>query len=777
MISSLQNCWYLTAILLSSILIMSCTLPIDFDDSEQEDNREELKDVTSDSDQSDPADQEDNGADSEVVCTEGTLQCNGDLLMKCVNNSLSETTDCSEEGDGICSVGICGQSTTSCIVSFFDEFRECDDRTILTINDTCDGTGRCSGDFYPEQYEELIGWWSFDGIEGEVVSDLSTNGYHGNLIGEPTTTANSLIADQLTLNGFTQSAVIPNNNIDLRSGFSISAWIYPTKSSIDGAQREIASMWTIDGDGFDNSANWESHWPAIDEFQVTGGFQGGASDGRYLYFPSKRKNDQNNAILRYDTDGAFDDDSSWTLFDQFDTLDTEPDGFSGASFDGHYVYFIPLSFQEGYENKILRYNISEPFGDISSWEAYAPGNDIAGIELKYFSGSIFDGTHLYLIPLRRGGEGSFLRYDTRLPFAEDNSWSNFNPETLFENLGQFAGVVFDGQYFYAVPHCPIPDWDCTVIQYDTSSQDFTNSEAWKNFPIPQIGDDLYSYSGGAFDGRFVYFTPNKGTDYHSNLLQYDTTMEFSDTLAWDLFNFGEASGRDLAGFFGATFDGRFLDLIPHRNDDGKILRYDVLADFKSATSYTSLDLAQLFGSENPNAAGYFNAVLSRGYSYLVPYKAENYHAQMARLNRKEPGMSFRLSYSQVSQSGADAGGPFGPAISIHVDDSRGGTIVHTVSSNKFLEPLSWYNITATYTAENLSLYIDGELENSRPVSGDIVNSGSDLMLGGLTTGQAFFAGSLDEVLLYRVGLSGEQVLTNYCKQRELAGMETLDRCE
>ena len=91
-----------------------------------------------------------------------------------------------------------------------------------------------------------------------------------------------------------------------------------------------------------------------------------------------------------------------------------------------------------------------------------------------------------------------------------------------------------------------------------------------------------NFSGALFDGRYVYFIPYQNgptSAYTSTVARYDTSKVFSKTGAWESFDVSgldAGSGAVLSGFFGGTFDGRFVYLVP-RDDgapDGRVLRFN-----------------------------------------------------------------------------------------------------------------------------------------------------------------------------------------------------------
>ena len=67
-----------------------------------------------------------------------------------------------------------------------------------------------------------------------------------------------------------------------------------------------------------------------------------------------------------------------------------------------------------------------------------------------------------------------------------------------------------------------------VLRYDTTSN-FESAESWSTFDASAngVGDDPVGYSGGIFDGRYIYFAPFKDSNgqYHGEVLRYDTTFQ------------------------------------------------------------------------------------------------------------------------------------------------------------------------------------------------------------------------------------------------------------
>src|SRR5262249_51362328 len=94
------------------------------------------------------------------------------------------------------------------------------------------------------------------------------------------------------------------------------------------------------------------------------GFHGGVFDGRYVYFSPHFSHSAEASVTRFDTQASFPSASSWTTFD-VNSLSTATHDFSGAAFDGRYVYFVP-----GVSDFFVRYDTQSAFSSASSWEAH-----------------------------------------------------------------------------------------------------------------------------------------------------------------------------------------------------------------------------------------------------------------------------------------------------------------------------------------------------------------------------------------------------------------------
>ena len=97
---------------------------------------------------------------------------------------------------------------------------------------------------------------------------------------------------------------------------------------------------------FDAGAGWESRDVAGTSGLDCSGFDGALFDGRYVYFIPFYNGGADESgfhceLLRYDTSKGFDDGEAWSAADGSLLAPPNPGGFNGGAFDGRFLYFAP----------------------------------------------------------------------------------------------------------------------------------------------------------------------------------------------------------------------------------------------------------------------------------------------------------------------------------------------------------------------------------------------------------------------------------------------------
>jgi hypothetical protein len=373
-----------------------------------------------------------------------------------------------------------------------------------------------------------------------------------------------------------------------------------------------------------NSLTDASQWRTLDISTIDSGaghYSGARFNGRYLYFPPLLS-----LAARYDTTGDFAAQGSWSFYD---TTGTDPgaQGFAGSEFDGRYLYLVPYN-NGSFDGIVARYDSTGPFTSPGSWTSFdttSLNSAAAG-----FSGAGFDGRYLYLVPIVSGGGGDggtvydVAQYDTTLDFTSPQSWTLFDTSTV--GGSGFVGTVFDGRYLY-FPGFPI-------ARYDTT-QRFKSATSWTTFDPSPLSVGANQITKAGFDGRYVYFAGLVE-------IRYDTTKNFGDKSSWSVFDVStlKAGAR---GFGAVAFDGRYVYFGPLFNGtgldgglvyDGILARYDTSLGFGDTAAWSTFDVT----SQNQAAVGFGGAAFDGQYLYLVP----GWLGTFARFDAKEPPSMPRL---------------------------------------------------------------------------------------------------------------------------------------
>ncbi len=297
-------------------------------------------------------------------------------------------------------------------------------------------------------------------------------------------------------------------------------------------------------------------------------FFGSVFDGQYVYFvpgvgPAA-------FAARFDTKQTFTTATSWETFELSTLAGGNAYSFGGGAFDGRYVYMVPN------QTPILAQYDTEASFSGAGWSTLDlntvshPASD-SSVANDSFTGAVFDGRYLYLIP------GSFysvaMRYDTHGALTSPGSWATFDTTKVNSTAYGFAGGAFDGRYVYLVPND-----NGLVVRYDTTAGVFGSSASWSFFNTVVVKPKARAYFGGGFDGRYVYFVPNGDPIYYYSssglAVRYDTTQSFFAPTSWSTFNI--AMLANASGFMGAVFDGEHMYFVPNDNGavDGIVARFE-----------------------------------------------------------------------------------------------------------------------------------------------------------------------------------------------------------
>jgi len=318
---------------------------------------------------------------------------------------------------------------------------------------------------------------------------------------------------------------------------------------------------------FGSTSSW-----AVAPSVAQGPFAGTAFDGRFVYFiPTASSSGVNDGVVRFDTQAAFDVATSWSVFHTA-TINPNAKGFWGGVFDGRFLYLAPYTNTgNASDGVVARYDTQGSF--TTAWDTFDTTAVNAGAQ--GFTGAIFDGHYVYFVPYVNASaapDGVVARYDTDGGFDAGDAWTTFDTTSLSGQPRGFGGGAYDGRYLYLAPYIASPDG--VVARYDTKAA-FGAPAAWSTFDLSVINAYASQLSAPAFDGRYVYFARyTTGVAGAGIISRYDTaSSSFGAQTAWDTFDTTTVN-PSAARFSGGAFDGRYVYFIPAAS--GVVARFDAV---------------------------------------------------------------------------------------------------------------------------------------------------------------------------------------------------------
>ncbi len=369
---------------------------------------------------------------------------------------------------------------------------------------------------------------------------------------------------------------------------------------------------------FTNSACWSS----FDTSNLALGpssYTGSVFDGRYVYMAPGDARALNAGIaVRYDTTQPFGQPGSWG------TYMVDPIFYVGAVFDGRYVYMVPYADAGGnLDGRVVRFDTTLAFTDPSAWVFFDTASFVSPNAAGY-DGATFDGRYIYFVPLGNPPSttsGLVVRYDSTAPFATVSSWSTFDLQSLNTNAAGFLGAVFDGRYVYFAPSFGLNSAPANVAAAYDTQMPFTSAGAWTLFDTSSVNMMAAGFQGAATDGQYLYLVPNAYELLPTNsyvddglVVRHDLASPFGSAGSWSTFDVTQLDTKAV-GFLGADFDGRFVYFVPNDNGMGTqppFVRYDTQASFGAATSWSST-----YPWNVPHNS-YAGAVFDGRFMYFVP---------------------------------------------------------------------------------------------------------------------------------------------------------------
>ncbi|AMP89962.1 LamG-like jellyroll fold domain-containing protein [Legionella pneumophila] len=480
-------------------------------------------------------------------------------------------------------------------------------------------------------------------------------------------------------------------------------------------------------------------------------------DGRYIYSVSIPPIGSASKILRYDTRSNFTDPSAWNTFTML-KLKKQPDdrhwysGYNSLTFDGRYIYLVPTSYSyEPNHGFALRYDTHGALDHTSSWKSFDIKTLDGMSDLVRFRDGAFDGKYVYFTGggVKKSIGQKIARYDTSLNFDDPNSWTYQAINLILPNVGNtvYNSTVLAGNYLYFIPS------DGMFVRYDITKP-FNKPTSWTYYNAANTNgsNSSINYIGGAFDGRYIYFSPGSGA-YAESMLRYDTQQEFNNPSAWLTYSVKEpiSSGKfRLKSYSGMGFDGRYVYYFPYRYKEyniprveerfgGRILRYDTTKPYLESSSWSQLEF-------NNTQGNLLSVTFDNRYFYIPVGNGSAYRAIITRFDTSSND-NYAFSFNRNFSSDNNSGRTLGPNFNIGTSNGYYSLYSNAVLNN------GWHLFTGTYDGSKMSLYIDTNLATSRSASGVLNMNNDDLLLGSSIHNAFNYFGDMNKIQLYNRSLT------------------------
>ena len=289
-------------------------------------------------------------------------------------------------------------------------------------------------------------------------------------------------------------------------------------------------------------------------------FQSSCFDGRYVYYINYYGVSAHvGNIGRYDTRAAFSSGNfSWIDLSGESTYYT---GNNTSVVTEDSLYIVSYYNNSAYRGRFLKYDFTDSFtaGNFSAFDLTTISADYAG-----YTGACYDGRYIYISPWTNNTNkhGNVIRYDTTASHTSSSSYEVLNLASLNAAYAGYGGTIFDGRYVWFIPKQNASNIHGYVAIYDTTKEFNTNS-----IEVIDLGlvDSTYiGYYGGCFDGENIYLTPwINDSGKHGNLIKINSKTR--DVQQVDLGTINAA----YKGYVGCTVVGDYLYLIPYENTSAK----------------------------------------------------------------------------------------------------------------------------------------------------------------------------------------------------------------
>jgi hypothetical protein len=316
-----------------------------------------------------------------------------------------------------------------------------------------------------------------------------------------------------------------------------------------------------------------------------------------------------------------------------------------AGTNGLNAGFFPPTYNNELQTVVMSGNGANSFGNIAmtanTISVFNLANAWSGTNGIVTQGLLFDGRYLYLGTLTSFNT-ALIRYDTTANFSDSSSYQSMDVNAFVASSSQsYSGGAFDGRYIYFTPDLQAAD-PTSVLRYDTTAS-FIDSSSYLENSVQFYPSE--GFNGALYDGhRYLYFIPAELVSSSTVFIQFDTLGNFSATASssWVYSTITIAKG----GYLSAVYDGRYVYYSPNptATSNPPFLRFDTTFPFISSFAppvWTTFNISLLTSSNT----GYVSSVYDGRYVYLAPYNTFPLLTNSGKLIRYDTSASFTATSS------------------------------------------------------------------------------------------------------------------------------------
>jgi len=228
--------------------------------------------------------------------------------------------------------------------------------------------------------------------------------------------------------------------------------------------------------------------------------------------------------------------------------------------------------------------------------------------------------------------------------ADQSRWEHFDIASVAGANPGFAGGAFDGRYVYFSPSVTTNCCNSELVRFDTEGG-FTSVNSWDGFDLASLG--VGGFAAAIFVAPYLYLVPYRNPGFEGRLVRYDTSKTFKDVASYEVMDLATLDAKSV-GFGGGAFDGKYLYMTSDRG--GNATRYDTSAPFDAGASYENVFISANYV--------YYAGIYDGARVYMAPYQVLAPSAPLGLLQAYDTTQPFSnpssfASYDMLAEGGVD----------------------------------------------------------------------------------------------------------------------------